>query len=204
MEFFDYYKVGSILKNLQIQYPDLTFKISNEKEDLQALSALFTKRFGTRVVLEGAYDPIDNRYILAYNDKNECVAATGLRLSRFSNFKGLEITFTCSDENYKGQHLVINMLKELFLEYFNQEAYPQDIFCSCWHLSWKNQPNMCKVMKYLGFRTLYTGRVHYESLYDNNLCSRCLYREKKGCICEEDVYMLDHKDIGLLKYVDKF
>ena len=117
-------------------------------------------------------------------DNDKIVAITSLLSPEQSQYKGYEIGYTCTDENYRKQGLCTKMIAEII------NSLPKDvsIFASCWRIR-DNEINMKSVMNRLGFKEVQKARVWYDYRYNKD-CASCPYKQK-DCKCYEDLYVLN-------------
>ncbi len=99
--------------------------------------------FGSFPIDESALGNIDNRYYLAFLN-NKLIVMSGL-VSKTSSYYGLEISFTCTDPNYK-RHGIMTLLINKTLENIKE-----DVYCECCHYCDKNN---CNYSVYLWRRKL--------------------------------------------------
>ena len=162
--------------------------------DLDQLSELFKQNFGEMAEYKGALDFIVNRYIVAelYADLNndfvnkdkKIIAVSGIVPPEKSIFDGYEISWTCTNPNYRKQGLITTILN------ICEKQLPNDgipLYCDCWRIGNNSDINLVSVMKYLGMHEVVRSREFYKYPFCKS-CNYCLYA-KDGCFCYVDLYM---------------
>lgn len=151
---------------------------SADKEIIQRLLELC---FGVR----NDYEPYSNlydRYYL-YFENDVLVAMTGLTSN--SEFKHLEIDWTCTHPDYRNK----GYMQELFKVMLSDISEP--VYCSCWRLQNKDKANLYTIMNMFGFEEVVHSRVHWKVPYNcfRDYDGRCTYCTGFGCECYEDLFL---------------
>lgn len=153
----------------------------SRNSDLKEITELLKTSFGK---VEQAYLNIENRYLL-YIEDNKIVAMTGLTSA--TNYKGLEIDWTCTHPDYRNKGYMHKLFERLI------QLTDEDIYCSCWRLSNKEKANLHNLMVDFNFKCINKS----EKEWNNDICRaeiyglNCIYyKENKNCHCYEDLYLL--------------
>ena len=160
----------------------------SKENDRDGLADLFAENFGALALNGGALQPIAGRYWVAVDDDGAIVAATGILPLKKSDYKGYEVTWTCTREQHRGKGLIVAMLQKAEAE------LPDDnlpLYCSCWRIRDNPEINMASVMKHMNMREVLRDRYRRQSAH-NACCRGCpLSAKTKDCYCSEDLYMKD-------------
>ena len=156
-----------------------------EKSDKDELQELFRSCFGRIAEMNGSLDYIVSRYKVAIED-NKIVAVSGILPVEQSNYQGYEITWTCSDYDYRGKGYITTILRDCLQE-LPDDKIP--VYCSCWRVQSNPFINMIYVMNSLGFREVFKNRLNYVHKHTKE-CIDCVY-DSDNCFCCEDLWILE-------------
>ena len=156
----------------------IRFSKASDKEQIIELIELC---FGDREK-HGAYENIPGRYLLYFDKWGRLVALTGLvHNSEFRS--GAEITWTCTHPDYRHKGIMHELFERLLA------VTDEDIYCSCWKLSFKDKINLHHLMNDFGFELVLES--HKTAIYPHkcDIGEGCPYWGGEGCTCREDLYL---------------
>lgn len=161
--------------------------------DKDQIERLLYKCFGSMAKDKGTLDWIEGQYVVAVSyekqkptdeARQKIVALSGILPLEKSAFNGYEITWTCTDENYRRRGLITKILR------LCENQLPNDhkpLYCDCWRIGNKENKNIAGLMNKLGMQEVIWAMEHY--IYPHaKICMDCPYRHK-GCACSIDLYM---------------
>lgn len=152
-------------------------KADDKDEIVNLLKMCFGDRQGTN-----AYEHIAGRYLCCIMD-GKIVAVTGLCF--WSEFKRLEIGWTCTHPNYR--HL--GVMQELFKRIL--ATTDEDIYCSCWRIGDNKEVNLHTLMNMFNFKLAMPNLQNRDSkVFCEQTCKEhCVYFNTNGCRCANDLYV---------------
>lgn len=149
-------------------------------QDYNAIKKLTDPYFG---MLEDVVDVIDNRYLLAVYE-GEIIALSGVNY--YENYRGLEIDYTCTADEYKRQ----GIMHEIFRRMLSNVS--EKVFCGCWRIAENDKCNLYSFMQDFGFKKV----IHCMSSYVNGYncfadsIEDCFYFSGKNiCHCFDDLWI---------------
>ena len=155
----------------------IRYSTETDKKDIQAL---IESRFGVR---ESAYEDLENRYLLCFED-DKLIGITGC--SKSPRFNGYEIDWTCIAHSAEGKGIITELIRQVI------EGVTEDIYCSCWRTNDKSDIHLHHAMAEHGFSPCLPVRIQYDSRY-MNCPNECTSYTGKGCHCFEDLYIKKSK-----------
>lgn len=140
----------------------------------------------------GAFKNLNGRYLLAFDDEDNLIGMTGLIWCK--EYNGYEVDWTCTHPNYREMGIMHELFKRIC------SLTDENIFCSCWRLQDKEQPNLHSLMKDFGFKEVIHTRVTWDTNYNchsgqSYYCAAEPSHVEHGtlvkspCRCYEDLYL---------------
>lgn len=166
----------------------IRFSKEEDKEQIRELTMLC---FGNRDHCD-ILENLNGRYLLAFDDENILLAMTGLLWSE--EYKAYEMDWTCTHPKHRKNGIMCEMFKRIC------SLTDEDIYCSCWRLSGKENINLNGVMQKFGFEEVIKGRVTWDSCHNckagrDYFCAAQKSHVDHGnlvrepCRCYEDLYL---------------
>ena len=152
---------------------------NNDLAKIYNLSAIC---FGSVACKKVINSSLKDRYLLLFDDDN-LVAMTGLYTK--SEFKSLEIDWTCTDPKYRNKGYMHMLFDELL------KNIKEPVYCSALKLSGFDDTNLHTVLTDFNFVKVIPTRVTYTVPHN---CFRfsveeCVYYKELNCTCSEDLYL---------------
>ena len=155
-------------------------RYSNEN-DIEEVKNLLYKCFGSMVEenQDNAYKNIERGRYLLYIEDNKIVALSGLCFGTDSEFNGIQITWTCTDPEYRHRGYMQELFKRIV------SSTDEAIYCSCWYIG-DNDINLKILMKLFNFKEV----MPYLNRNIDHYCPHsldCPYK-KEHCYCGTKLY----------------
>lgn len=172
------YWKGSSNMNNNIELDKIKFRWSTNF-DKSKIKKNIIENFGYFPIAEGALKPVKNRYYLAFYE-NELIALSGI-IQNKSNFLGKEISWTCTNKNYRNLGIMTFLINKMI------SKIDGPIFCECWHFNENERINLFMPLSKNGFKPIEEGIYSYDKKYFKK-CNECC--RKNECIgCKSDLWL---------------
>lgn len=150
------------------------------KADYGIVKELLLSCFHIEWDTESPLDDLEGRYLLYFVD-GVLVSMSGLGYS--SEYKGLEIDWSCTLKEYRGMGYMRELFRLLLVD------VRRDVYISCWRRTGKDKPNMYNVIRLFGFEEVIRGRVCWKTPYNCKPGVQCVCYGGEGCYCWEDLWL---------------